>query len=150
MARKLGSIICYVVSGFFVYMVCLLSFVSEVPAKYVMVGVFSVPAVAFVAAGLAISRRKRWRYSVGLVLLSGTGVAAAVVSMVFFLWLSPETRELFSMSSLDYFNDYLAGSASMLVLAVLGCWLVISDRRANAELGAPESRAAGPEGSLNP
>ncbi|MDX1488233.1 MAG: hypothetical protein R3268_08540 [Acidiferrobacterales bacterium] len=143
MARRLVSIICYVIAGFFVYMVCLLSFVSEVAAKYVMVGVFSTPAVAFLAAGLAISRSKGWRHLVGVVLLSGTGVAAGVVGMVFFLWLAPETRELFSTSSLDFFSDYLAGSVSILLLAALGGWLVISNRRANAKSSAPGSRTAG-------
>lgn len=140
MARRLASIICYVMAGFFVYMVCLLSFVSEVPAKYVMVGVFSTPAVAFMAGGLAISRGKGWRHPVGVVLLSGTGVAAGVVGMIFFLWLSPETRELFSTSSLDFFSDYLAGSVSILLLAALGGWLVIADKRANAEQDAQAAR----------
>jgi heme/copper-type cytochrome/quinol oxidase subunit 4 len=141
--RKLGSIICYVVAGFFVYTVCLLAFVSEASAKYAMAGAFFGLAVAFVAAALAISQGRRWRYSVGLVLLSGTGVAAVVVGMIFFLWVSPETRELFPMSSLDFFSDYLVGSVSILVLAGLGCWLVISDKRANAELRARERRTEG-------
>lgn len=132
MARKLGSIICYVIAGFFVYMVCLLSFVSEVPAKYVMAGVFSTPAMAFMAGALVISRGKGWRRPVGVVLLSGTGVAAGVVGMIFFLCLSPETRELFSTSSLDFFSDYFAGSVSILLLAALGGWLMISGKQPNA------------------
>lgn len=140
--RKLASIICYVVAGFFVYTTCLLAFVSEASAKYAMAGMFSVLAVAFLAAGLAISRGKRWRYAVGLVLLSGTGVAAVVVGMVFFLLISPETRELFPTSSLDFFSDYTAGSVSILVLAALGCWLTISGSRANAKSLNPERHAA--------
>lgn len=143
MARKLSSIICYVIAGFFIYMVCLLSFVSEVSAKYVMVGMFSTPAVAFLAVALAISRGKRWKHSVGLVLLSGAGTAVAVVGMVFFMWLSPETRQLFSTSSLDFFGDYIAGSVTTLLMFVLGTWLVVSGRKVNMELVASENRSAG-------
>jgi hypothetical protein len=81
MARRVVSIVFYVVAGFLVYTVDLLAFtdMSSMPgttkppawAKFAMMGAFSAPVAVALLLGLAINRFRHWKRDVGIVLVSG-------------------------------------------------------------------------------
>jgi hypothetical protein len=136
--RTVFSIVCGVIAGFFVYMVSLLSFIDMPPAtaKFLIIGGFAVPLVVFLLAAIALARFRKWKSTLGVVLLSGTGVNVLVVFTLAMLLLSPEFLELFPHHKLDFFSDYVTGGVWTLVLLGAGIALVRSDKAETAELDA--------------
>jgi len=131
MIRKIISVFFYVLGGFFVYMVCLLAF-SNIQAdgvhKFVIIGVFSVPALFFLFLGAATYRFQKWKSSIGIALLSGVSINLLVIVMFISLQLSSEFNEMYPNNQMDTFNDYISGFAVMMVLAALGLFLLLNNQ----------------------
>lgn len=138
MARKVISIVFYVVAGFLVYMVGVLAFTNmgSMPgatkppawAKFAVMGAFSAPAAVALLVGLAIDRFRHWKRDVGIVLVSGAGVTAFVVLTIACMFLSPDSKKLFPRDMFDFFSAYIAGMSSILGLAVIGIALIMTSR----------------------
>ncbi len=138
MARKVISIVFYVVAGFLVYMVSVLAFTNmgSMPGppslaawvKFVIMGVFSAPAAVALLVGLAIGRFRHWKRDVGIVLVSGAGVTAFVVLTITSMFLSPDSKKLFPRDMFDFFSAYIAGMSSLLGLTVIGIALIMTSR----------------------
>ena len=93
MVRKIISMFCYILGGFFIYMVCLLAFVNmpQVGAfKFAIVGGFSIPALIFMVIGAAICRFQNWKSSIGIALFSGVGFNTLCVITFICMLLTPE------------------------------------------------------------
>jgi hypothetical protein len=131
-ARKVISIICYIVAGFFVYMVSFLSFISEPPmtVKFAIMGGFCVPGLISILVGLIISRFQNWKSNTAIVLLSGAGVTVVVVFTIFCLHLSSEFKGLFPDNKLDFFSDYGTGMFCTIIILLTGALLLWKSKKA--------------------
>lgn len=129
--RKVSSVVLKVIAGFFFYMVSLLAFLSEPPihAKLGMLIGFSVPAVAALVGGLALTRFRNWRRDTGIVLLCASGFTASVIFTFACLLMTQEFREMMRPDTLTFFSDYLTGGGVIVGLAVLGSALVKANKR---------------------
>ncbi len=148
MARKVISIVLYVVAGFFIYGVGLLAFTNmdAMPAgsikppawaKSAMMGGFSAPAGVALLLGLAIDRFRHWKRDLGIVFLSGAGVAAFVVLTIACLLLSPDSKKLFPRDALDFFSAYATGLSFILGLLAIGVTLIAISKVAPDEKSKP-------------
>jgi hypothetical protein len=132
MVRKIISILFYIIGGFFVYMVCLLSFFNKPQLlwkiKFAIVGGFCIPAILFLVIGAAIRRFQNWKSNIGAALLSGVGFNLLVVVTFICLLLTPGIDEYAPKknitSSIAHFNDYLTGLSVMSILAFFGLFLL--------------------------
>lgn len=124
--RKTFSVAFFVISGFFFYTVCLSAFVSGIPptGKYAAMGLFCIPAIAFLGIGTAIGRSGKWKRDSGMVLLSAAGLSAFLVLTMACLLLSPEAMAFFAGHNLDFFSDYGAGVGCMALLGASGAVLI--------------------------
>ena len=139
--RKVSSIILKVIAGFLLYGVSLLAFVSGPHAgmKLVILIVFSVPAVAALCAGLALTRFRDWRRDTGIVLLCASGFTAFLVLTVTCMYMTAEYREMMKPDTMAFFNDYLTGGGVIVGLAVSG-WMLVKANKVRAEQGAALDR----------
>jgi hypothetical protein len=138
-ARKVVSIVLYVVAGFFVYMVTLLAFVnmSALPAagkppawsKFAVMGGFSIPAVVALLIGLAVSRFQHWKRDVGIVLVSGAGMTAFIALTMVSIISSKDFKQYFTGNELDFFSDYVVGVGCILMSIAAGAVLIKISRR---------------------
>ncbi len=130
MARRVLSIVFYVVAGFFVYTVTLLSFidmdslpsVDRPPAwtKFAIMGGFAVPAAIAMLIGLGLSRFQHWKRDVGIVLVSGAGITAFAAVTLICLLLSPGFQELFPAHNMTLFDDVATGASCTVAAALIG------------------------------
>ncbi len=123
--RKVLGIISYVIAGFFVYMVCLLSFVNQ-PAitKWGIVSGFSLPALLFLLGGLALNRFQNWRKHSGIVLLSGAGFTCFLVFSLACVFMTDEFKQMMQPDTLDFFSAYVSGGIFILSTSGLGVLLL--------------------------
>jgi hypothetical protein len=127
---KVFAIFLYVFAGFFVYTACLVAFVNQPAAlKCGMVGGFTLVALVFLCIGLAVSRFRRWRRDVGVVLLSGSGFTAFVVFTFACLLMTDEYKEMMPPESLDLFSAYTSGAVFMLSVIALGILCLINEKK---------------------
>lgn len=127
MMRKIISIFFFFIGGFFVYMVSLLAFtnIPEVGVfKFAIICGFCIPALIFLVIGSGIRSFQNWKYHIGIVLLSVSGVNLLIVINFICIFLTPELLEYFPSNPLAYFNDYFSGSVVMIFLAALGGFLI--------------------------
>jgi hypothetical protein len=124
--RKVCSVVCHVVAGFFIYMLSVLAFVSGFPAfgKTLMLAGFSVPAIIALAIGLAFTGFRRWKRDAGLVLLWTSGFNAFVVLTMTCLLMSEEFRKLIPVDVSARFDSYIVGGLVVIGIAVAG-WLLL-------------------------
>ncbi|MDD4275271.1 MAG: hypothetical protein PHG14_16290 [Desulfobacter postgatei] len=143
MARNIISAFFYIIGGFFVYMICLLSFIS-IPKvglfKFAIVAGFSIPALIFLFTGAALRHFQNWKSSVGIALLSGVSFNLLVIITFICILLTPELKTFDSSNSLSYFSDYVSGFGLMLVLAGLGGFLLKKSKIKIAEQGNTADR----------
>ena len=136
MLRKIISLFFYILGGFFVYGICILSFISipEIGSfKFAIMVGFSIPALIFIVIGAAIRRFQTWQSSIGIVLLSIVGFNLIGIITFISILLTPEFDKFFPDNKLASFNDYLSGFSVMLVLAGLGGFLFKKGKRKIAE-----------------
>ena len=100
-------------SAFFFYVVNILAFVNQPPfrTKSVIVGVFSIPAIAFLLLGTYFRGFRQVRRDTVVVLLSASAVAALVVLSTVCILASPETAKYFSPETLRFFSDITSGGS---------------------------------------
>src|SRR5215831_13993240 len=146
--RKVSSIILRVIAGFFFYMVSLLAFISEPPMGVklgIMLG-FSIPALAALAGGLALTRFCHWRRDTGLVLLWASGFTAFLVFTFACMFSTEEFRKMMRPDTIKFFSDYVTGGAVIAGLAVFGWILVKADKRRAENGTAPNDGPTAPPG----
>ena len=124
--NKALSIICYVVAGFFIYTIMILSFVNEPPAsaKLAIMGVFAVPAAISLLIGLYVSRYAHWQRDVGIVLLSAALFTIFLVLTVACMLATPKFTQQFSDNKIGFFSDYISGTLCIAAFLSLGGWLI--------------------------
>lgn len=135
MARRVIGIICYCISGFFLYLVSLLSFVND-PSKHVSIGIklltFGIflipPALIFLGIGLILRRFQKWKYDIAVVLLSTSGFSIFLTLTVLCVFLSPEVKKVFPGNGLIYFNDYFTGILCLLISICVGSLLLVNSQ----------------------
>lgn len=133
MIRNFFGITFYIFAGFFVYMICLLAFISapeldEHTGKLMMLTAFSVPLIIFLFLGMLLYRGNNWKITTGTTLLSGTGLNLFVVITFICIQLTPELSKRDDIGSLLSFNDYLTGFITTSLVALLGAALFYRGR----------------------
>jgi hypothetical protein len=145
MPRNLISILCYIVAGFFVYMVTVLAFIKTglvndpgepsptLAFKCVMMAAYSLPGVLALVTGLRLRRFKAWRRDVGVVLVSGAVVSLLGVLTFTCMLLTPEAAEFFpaNPNRWNFFSDLATGFGSILFSLGTGVALIVASRRSN-------------------
>lgn len=122
-------ILCYLVAGFFTYLVALLAFISSPQvsggAKLAMLLGFSLPAIGGLAVGLiATDASRRWR-DTGIVLLSSGGFTLLIVGTLAFYLQQEEFRKLMPPETIGMFSAYGTGFgflSAILLLGGMGLW----------------------------
>jgi len=130
--RKVISIICYVVAGFFVYMVSFVAFLPLDPppwAKSAIMGGCAIPGVITLVIGLVISRFQYWKRDVGIVLVSGAGTSALIILLMACVLLSPELVRLHPSHKLTFFSHLVTGLSCIVLFSAAGITLIMSSRR---------------------
>lgn len=128
--NKTLSIICYVVAGFFVYAIMIMSFANELPesAKFAIISVFAVPAAISFLIGLHVSRYGHWQRDLGIVLLSAALFTILIVLTVACMLATPEFTQHFPDNKIGFFSDYVSGILCIAAFLSLGGWLVWRSR----------------------
>lgn len=128
--RKALGLAFYILAGCFVYVVCLLAFVTQTTmAKWEVVAGCSLFTLFFLCIGLSVNRFQRWKRDVGVVLLSGAGVTAFIVfSSVCFLT-TEEFKKIIQPSSLEFFDAYVSGFIFMLSVVALGILFLKTEKK---------------------
>ena len=98
MILKIISIILYIVSGYFITMMGVISFVnfdavdkpdtgtSPLFIKLLILGIFCIPPIILLIISAAINRFQKWKKPIGITLLTGVSVTIfMVISMASFL-----------------------------------------------------------------
>lgn len=145
--RRAISIVLYVISGFFLYSIALTGFLNVPPiaAKFVMMGMFSVPAIGFLLGGLWASQFSNWRRDTGIVTLSAA-LFTAFMALTFVCMLAdPEVQRMLPDTKLEFFNDCITGGAAIAFLGLCGAYLLWSSRRR-----IPARIQHGPQGESGP
>ena len=120
--RKVFSVICHIIAGFFFYMVSLLAFMSELPAlaKAGMLAGFSVPGLIALGIGLALTGFRNWKRDTGIVLLSTSAFSAFIVFTMACIFMSEEVRKLMPSDILGNFGAHFVGGIVIVAFAALG------------------------------
>lgn len=147
--RKVISIICYVISGFFFYNVCVLAFVNEPPvlAKFAIMGGFCIPALIALGIGLVCAHFRNWKRDVGIVITSAAGFTSFLILTMVCLFMSPEFKEFFPDNTMDFFSDYVSGISCMAILGTAGILLIKNSKERaekDAALGGDSADAPSP------
>jgi hypothetical protein len=123
MARRVISIICYVIAGLFLASEGVLAFLEDSPSDkagllLVSVGLAAIP----LGAGVALSPGRRVREA-GIVLMAGAGWV--VLSALNFVYLSArkDMRDILPPELFEMFDDYAVGGLNFAVMAGLGIYL---------------------------
>ena len=129
--RKIISIIFYVISGFFFYSVCAISFVNQPPnyAKFIIIGIFCVPALIALGIGLALSRFQNWKRDTGIVIISAAGVTTGILFTMICMFMSPEFKEYFPENNFESLSDYVSGISCIVILGITGVLLIMKGRK---------------------
>lgn len=139
MARKILSIIFYVIGGFFCYAANLLAFINIAavkttttpPAwlKLLIVGIFAAPALIALLIGLAITRFQQWKRDTAIVLLSASGLTSFVALTVICIFMSPDAKKYLPPDSPDPLRlggDWVTGAVSIAACIVAAVLLLVA------------------------
>ncbi len=129
--QKIMSIIFYVISGYFFYMTCILSFINKpwLFLKSALIGGFGFTGLLCLVIGLAFVGFKNWKRPVGIVSVCAAGFVSFGVLIIVFVLLIPEYRKLFPADFPAFFEDYISGFISTGFLGLLGILLIIASRK---------------------
>ena len=122
MAAKVFSIICYVVAGFFVYMVAILGF-ATMPSVAMKAGLmfgFSIPAFLALWAGFALTRFRKKLRDTGIVFLSAAGFTTFLVFTFACLMATDEFKKMMKPDSMASFSDYGSGFGFLAFISAAG------------------------------
>ncbi len=122
MMKRVASVLCYIVAGFFVYLVAMLAFITSpsVGFKLALMAGFSVPGVIAMIVGLALSEFRHTLRDIGIVLLAGAGVGTMVVGSFVCMMATEEYRQMMPADALANLGDHKSGAAFLVAEAVLG------------------------------
>jgi len=126
--RNVFGIIFFVASGFFVYIVNLLSFIDfpDVGSgKFLIMAFFCIPLVISHSIGLGLYRGNNWKISTGITFFVGALVNLFIVIVILLMASSPELAEITDTSSLSMFSDYSSGVTTMAICFISGITLYI-------------------------
>lgn len=126
MLQKIISIICYIIAGSFLELVCIGAFVSE-PRYFMKIGnmcIFSIPGLIALVIGLAIRRFRIWKRDVGIVFVVAGGFAAFFVFTTFCLFLSPELKRFLPHNETNFLTDYITGAICTIFFIFIGVLLI--------------------------
>ena len=139
MIRKVFSIICHVIAGFFVYLLCLIAFFKSpsAGAKLGIMGGCILAALVPLAVGLIASGGWKWQRDIGIVLVSGSGFTALLCLIMLCLSLDPGFKEFFPNAELDAFKDYTVGLICIGTCAASGIVLIRASIR-NSKVPPPQ------------
>jgi hypothetical protein len=123
-------VFCLIVSGFFFYMVSLLSLVNEGPGttKAIIVAIFSIPAFLFLIPGVDPRGGAYVRRNIGIVLLSATAVSLLVIVQFALMVRDPATAKYIRPDTLQFFGDYKSGAICLAIYTVAGLVLLRTSR----------------------
>ncbi len=131
MIRKVISVIFYVVTGYFLFMISILSFFKTpaVPvfAKFIIIGVCLIPLLVCMFIGLAVSQFQNWKRDIGIVLLTETVFTAFGILTFACLLFTKEFQAMLppkSFESLKSFSDYPTGFGCMIFFTILAVILL--------------------------
>lgn len=134
MIRNGVGIFFFVMSGFFICMIGLLSF-FDIPdvgsKKYMIMGGFSIPLIISHLVGLALYKGSGWKMSTGITLLTGGALNILAVMPILSIKNSPEIATVMNTSSLDTFSDYLSGFIFIAVFMGVGTTLCLLGKSTN-------------------
>lgn len=131
MIRNVVGIIFLVMSGFFVYMIGLLSFFNIPEAslnKLILIAVLSLPMIIFHLVGLILYKASNWKVSTAMTFWCGSGFNLLAVISLLSIKASPE---IVNVEYFNFFNDYLSGFIVMALFIGLGTVLYILDMQSN-------------------
>lgn len=128
--RRAFGVTLYIFAGFFVYTVCLLTFINQ-PAieKWGIVSVFMIPALIFLFAGLSVNRFRNWRRHVGIVLLSGAGITLFIAVTFIFLLMDDEFKKMMHPDTIHFYTAYTSGFIFIISVVALGIFLLTTEKR---------------------
>lgn len=121
--RNIFSVACLVVSGFFVYMVCLLAYTNTGSAKYVMVAAFYFVSLVFLFVGIRLKPNRVWLSNAGVVFMWAALTAAFIALTIFCMLITPDFRNMFHANPFDFFSGYVVGISTTILFFVIGCLL---------------------------
>lgn len=130
-----------VIAGFFVYSVCLISFADLGVAKYVVIVVFSIPALGASLLGVKFNKSRTLKESLGLVFMWGAITTLLVILTFVCMLASSDIRKMFTANSVTFFSDYVAGTFVTMLFLVLGCGLQRLGDQTTTEQNAPKEAA---------
>lgn len=129
--RKFLSNTLLSISGFFLYVASLLSFINDssiASARWWGVLGFSISALIILIAGLAINNFKNWKKFTGVVFLSSSAVTAFLILTFMCMLMTDELRSMFKPETINFFTNYISGSFVVIGLALLGLFLIKSSK----------------------
>ncbi len=128
--RSAFGIICWVIAGFFLYTLCILSFVNQPlwPMKLTVLGIFLAPVVLFLLIAGWCRGFSRLGRELGIVLLSAAGMSLFGVLTVFFMYASLETAKQMPPEVREMFSAIWFGIGCLTVCFVFGLILVLQRR----------------------
>lgn len=131
--RKVFGIVLYVISGYFIYMVCLLAFINLPPMpKWGMVAGFTIPAILSLCGGLAVNRFENWQRHCGIVLVTAAGCTCFLIFTFLCLFMDDEFKAMMQPNTLNFVSAYVSGGAFVVITGSLGM-LLLKSRKNRAE-----------------
>lgn len=130
--QKIISIICYVIAGFFLFAVSLISFFNapHLSAKLIILSIFSIPTLIMFGLGLALRRFRTWQRDIAIVLLSVSGFTVFGIISFLCLSLAPEFKEFFPDNKVpSFFNDYFTGASCVVIFICAGVLLLLASKK---------------------
>ncbi|MYN15483.1 hypothetical protein GTP81_01820 [Rugamonas sp. FT107W] len=134
--RKIFSVVCQIIAGFFFYMVSIMAFTSGFPVwgKAAMMAGVSVPAFVALAIALALTGLRNWKRDTGVMLLSMSAFNGFGILTMACMWMSEEFRRMMPPDSFANFGAYFAGAVVLAAFAILG-WVLFKSGGGTAEQG---------------
>ena len=131
MIRQVLSIICYIIAGFFLVVIGVISFfiTPSLGGKMAIMSLFLIPTLLLLTFGLALRRFRAWQHDIGVVLVSVSGYMIFLIITILAIFLTPEYRKLFANDVVNSFADYHSGAICVLTFGGLGILLLISSRQ---------------------
>lgn len=139
--RKFFGIMFYVISGFFLYTVCILAFINEPPVlqKLSIMGIFFIPALITLIIGLAITRFVNWQRDIGILMLSSAGVTAFLVFTIACLFLDANFKKLFPENKLYFFSDYISGIGCIIIYCIIGTISIMKTKKSSEHVSTADN-----------